>query len=143
MPRGLSEEETDIPSNVVVLLEVRTSGVEEIHTGLSVEGAASTNANRVIITAMSIGIVVFTIGYFDFRLFRDLIAALLSLSFFLCLETGKLDELDACSTNGVGPVSGSLGLGDSASDLVQEIGRRDGSIERSDEVRGKRVKSLE
>jgi hypothetical protein len=136
-------QETDIPSNVVVLFEVRTSGVEEIHTGLSVEGAACTNANRVIITAMSIAIIVFIVGYFDFGLFRDLIAALLSQSFFLCLETGKLDELDACRANRVRPVSGALGLGNSASDLVQEIGRRYGSIERSDEVRGKRVKSLE
>lgn len=61
----------------------------------------------------------------------------------ICAGTRELDELDACRAKRMGPVDGTFCLRDTTCNFVEEIGGRNGAIERCDELGRERVESLD
>lgn len=83
-----------------------------------------------------------TIRDLDRILFLNRTAARLDGRIFLCPRTSEFKKLDASCTNGMGPVSGALGVRDAASDFVEQVGRGNGPVEGRHEMCGERVEGL-
>lgn len=64
------------------------------------------------------------------------------LCLLLCTDTRELDEFDACSTYGVGPVDGPFGVRNSTSNFIQEVGRWNRTVERGYQVRRESIECL-
>lgn len=66
----------------------------------------------------------------------------IGVTFFLSFDARQFKELDACSTDGVWPVIGTLSCCNATSNFVQEIRRRDWPVEGSYQVRRECIKCL-
>jgi hypothetical protein len=64
------------------------------------------------------------------------------LGLLLCTDARKLDELDARSTNGVGPVDRTFGVRNTARYFIQKVGRWNRTVKRSYEVRRESIECL-
>lgn len=125
-----------------IVLDLGWGGLDEIHTGLFVEGAALGDVvgmEAILMVVVKVIVAGRRVGVNDFG---NELRLLLLLGVVLCAGAGELDELDAGRAYGVGPVEGTLGLGDAAGNLVEEVGGGDGTVKRSDEVGWKRVEGL-
>jgi hypothetical protein len=122
-----------------IVLDFSRGGPDEIHTRLLVEGAALggvVGVNGTLMATVNVVVAGRRVGVNDFG---DELGLLFLLRVVLCASAGELDKLDAGRAYGVGPVEGTLGLGDAAGNLVEEVGGGDGAVKRSDEVRWERV----
>lgn len=127
-----------------IVLDFGGGGLDEIHTGLLVEGAALgdvVSVHGILMGAVKVVVARRRVGVNDFGDELGLLLLLL-LRVVFCAGAGELDELDAGRAYGVRPVERTLGLGDTAGNLVEEVGGGDGAVKRSDEVRWERVEGL-
>lgn len=66
----------------------------------------------------------------------------IGVTFFLSFDARQFKELDACSTDSVWPVIGTLGCCNATSDFVEEIRRRNWPVEGGYQVRRECIKRL-
>ena len=128
------------PSNIGIILEGRGTGLDEIHARLAVQRAA---AHRLVGGVMRVGARRRrAVRDLDRVLFLNGTATRLDDCILLCTRTSKFEQLDTGCANGMGPVDRALGVRDTASNFVEQIGRGDGSIKWCYEVCGERVEGL-
>lgn len=126
-------------------MPVQTNWTHKVHTGLFAKGP--THTRRVCARLKYLGSIRSAWALFAFAGGRFTAHGVITLTgigvaFFLSLDSRQFKELDACSTNGVRPVVGSLCCCDATSNLVEEVRGRDRSIERGYQVGGECIKCL-
>lgn len=155
--QGGAWKEGDSPRNIRIVLEGGRTRLNKVHAALPVERAArayTDAANRLVHGGRGMHIVtcrvsgpvrdldsvVATVSVVFLLL--DGVVALLCEGIFFCAGAGEFEEFGASGAGGVGPVGRAFGVGDAASDFVEQIGRGYRPVEGGYEMRGERVEGL-